>query len=126
DAVKELKEYVQNILPAGYRLEFQGQAKSLGELAVGAMVALFLGALFIYMIMASLYESLTIPLSILMTLPLAIVGAILALLISQKNMDIYGVIGIILLMGLVTKNAILLVDYVEQLRSQGMDKIAAL
>ncbi len=125
-AIRELSGYVATILPAGYRQEFQGQAKSLGELALGAMIALGLGALFIYMIMASLYESLIIPFSILLTLPLAIVGAIIALLGFQKNLDIYGVIGIILLMGLVTKNAILLIDYVEQLRGEGMDKISAL
>jgi multidrug efflux pump subunit AcrB len=88
-------------------LDFQGQAKNLKDLMIGAVVALGLGALFIYMVMASLYESFIMPFAILMTLPLAIVGAILALLISGKFLDIYGVIGIILLMALVTKNAIL-------------------
>jgi HAE1 family hydrophobic/amphiphilic exporter-1 len=122
----DLGAFVKPLVPEGYSFEFQGQAKSLRDLGVGAMMALGLGALFIYMIMASLYESLIIPFSILLTLPLAIVGAILALLISQKNMDIYGVIGMILLMGLVTKNAILLVDYVEQLRAEGKGRIEAL
>ena len=78
------------------------------------------------MIMASLYESLVIPFSILLTLPLAIVGAVLALLVSGKFLDVYAVIGVILLMGLVTKNAILVVDYVEQLRAQGKSRREAL
>lgn len=126
-ALADLKQFASSLLPTGYHLDFQGQAKSLNDLAIGGVVALGLGALFIYMIMASLYESLLIPFSILLTLPLAIVGAILALLISQKSMDVYGVIGMILLMGLVTKNAILLVDYVEHLRKEtGMSRDQAL
>ena len=120
-AMSKLTGYLETVLPAGYSLSLQGRAKSLGDLKVGAMLALVLGGLFIYMIMASLYESFILPFSILLTLPLAIVGAVAALLITGKLMDIYSVIGIILLMGLVTKNAILLVDYVEHLRRDGMD-----
>jgi HAE1 family hydrophobic/amphiphilic exporter-1 len=126
DVVTKLRDLAGSMLPPGYSLDFQGQAKSLRDLRAGAVVALGLGALFIYMVMASLYESFILPFSILMTLPLAIVGAILALLVSGKFMDIYGVIGIILLMALVTKNAILLVDYAEQLRAEGMERHDAL
>lgn len=126
DVLGKVKAIVEPQLPPGYRMEFQGQAKSLADLQAGAIVAIFLGALFIYMIMASLYESLLVPLAILLTMPLAIVGAVVALLIAQKNLDIYGIIGMILLMGLVTKNAILLVDYVEQLRKEGLTCFEAL
>ena len=126
DVVTKLKAIAERRLPPGYVLDFQGQAKNLKDLMIGAVVALGLGALFIYMVMASLYESFIMPFAILMTLPLAIVGAILALLISGKFLDIYGVIGIILLMALVTKNAILLVDYAEQLRGTGKSRYDAL
>ncbi|NDH69135.1 MAG: efflux RND transporter permease subunit [Gammaproteobacteria bacterium] len=126
DVVTKLKAIAERRLPPGYVLDFQGQAKNLKDLMIGAVVALGLGALFIYMVMASLYESFIMPFAILMTLPLAIVGAILALLISGKFLDIYGVIGIILLMALVTKNAILLVDYAEQLRATGKSRYDAL
>jgi HAE1 family hydrophobic/amphiphilic exporter-1 len=126
DVVTKLKEVAARLLPPGYTLDFQGQAKNLRDLAIGAVVALGLGALFIYMVMASLYESFVLPFAILMTLPLALVGAILALLLSGKFLDIYGVIGVILLMALVTKNAILLVDYAEQLRASGRSRYDAL
>ena len=126
NVLKSLKEVAGGLLPPGYTLNFQGQAENLGDLRVGAAAALVLGSLFIYMVMASLYESFVIPFAILMTLPLALVGAIMALLVSGKFLDIYGVIGVILLMALVTKNAILLVDYVEQLRAEGKGRMDAL
>lgn len=126
DVIGKLREIAVTMLPPGYTIDFQGQAKNLSDLMTGAVVALGLGSLFIYMVMASLYESFLMPFAILTTLPLAIVGAILALLISGKFMDIYGVIGIILLMALVTKNAILLIDYAEQLRAKGLNQFDAL
>ncbi len=124
--ISQMETIISGVLPEQYRLSFQGQAESLRDLGIGAITALLLGALFIYMIMASLYESLVIPLAILLTLPLAIVGALLALFVSGKLMDVYAVIGLILLMGLVTKNAILLVDYAEQLMKSGMKREDAL
>lgn len=126
DVITKIKIVADRLMPQGYILDFQGQAKNLRDLAIGAVVALGLGALFIYMVMASLYESFVMPFAILMTLPLAIVGAILGLLVSGKFLDIYGVIGVILLMALVTKNAILLVDYAEQLRANGKSRLDAL
>jgi HAE1 family hydrophobic/amphiphilic exporter-1 len=126
EIIDSLTAVVNPLLPVGYRMKFQGQAEALKDLAVGALIALVLGAVFIYMVMASLYESFVIPFAILMTLPLAIIGAILALLFSGKFIDIYGIIGIILLMALVTKNGILLIDYVEQLRAQGKPRHQAL
>jgi HAE1 family hydrophobic/amphiphilic exporter-1 len=122
----KLREVVTPLLKEGYRVDFLGQAKAMRDMMQGALVALGLGAVFVYMVMASLYESLIIPFSILLTLPLAMVGAIVALLVTGRFMDIYAVIGIILLMGLVTKNAILVVDYAEQLRRAGEPRYDAL
>ncbi len=122
----DLTQVIEPLLPPGYTYRLQGQAESLGDLRAGAVVALLLGAVFIYLVMAALYESFVMPFAILMTLPLAIIGAIWALLASGKFMDIYGVIGVILLMALVTKNGILLVDYAEQLRAKGMGRMEAL
>ncbi len=124
--IAKFKETATPFLPTGYAVEFQGGAKSLKDLQVGMMVAMLLGAVFIYMIMASLYESFVLPFSILLTLPLACVGAIAALLFTGSMLDVYSVIGIILLMGLVTKNAILVVDYVEHLRREGRTREEAL
>jgi HAE1 family hydrophobic/amphiphilic exporter-1 len=124
--IEDVRQVVQPLIPAGYTFNFQGQAESLADLRMGALVALGLGALFIYMVMASLYESFVMPFAILMTLPLALIGAILGLLVSGKLLDIYGVIGVILLMALVTKNAILLIDYAEQLKRDGMSTYDAI
>ncbi len=124
--IESVRRVVKSVLPPGYTVEFQGQAKNLNDLATGGLLALSLAVLFIYMIMASLYESLVLPFSILLTLPLASVGAIFGLLLTGKFIDIYSMIGIILLMGLVTKNAILVIDYVEQLRAAGKERMEAI
>lgn len=121
DMIQSLTSYVAPMLPEGYNMRFQGRAESLEDLRVGAIAAFFLGGLFIYMIMAALYESLLVPISILVTLPMAIVGAFLSLLIFGRFLDVYSVIGMILLMGLVAKNAIVLVDYTVQLVNKGME-----
>jgi HAE1 family hydrophobic/amphiphilic exporter-1 len=123
---QDLMDLAGPMMPPGYSFRLQGQAESLGDLKAGAVLALGLGAMFIYMVMAALYESFILPFAILMTLPLAIIGAILGLLVAGKFMDIYGVIGIILLMALVTKNGILLVDFAEQLRREGKSREEAI
>ncbi len=125
-ALKEVKKLVTPLLPDGYTLEFFGQAQNLKDLQIGFMVSILLGSLFIYMIMASLYESIVIPFSILLTLPLTIVGILAAMLISGRLLDIYGIIGLILLLGLVTKNAILLIDYAEQAKADGKSGFEAI
>lgn len=125
-AIADLRKVIEAKLPAGYTADFQGQAKNLKDLGVGFVIAMSLAVLFIYMVMASLYESLILPFSILLTLPLAIIGAFSALMVTGKFLDVYTIIGVIMLMGLVTKNAILLVDYLEQLREGGMERQQAI
>jgi hydrophobic/amphiphilic exporter-1 (mainly G- bacteria), HAE1 family len=82
--------------------------------------------LFIYLVLASLYESFVTPFSILPALPLAISGAFTGLLIMGNSLDIFSIIGLILLMGVVAKNSILLVDYAQQLVAKGMGENEAL
>jgi multidrug efflux pump subunit AcrB len=89
---------------------YDGQIKQMTESNESVGVALLLGVIFIYLVLASQFESFIHPLTIMMTLPLAIVGAILGLFLSKNSVAMGSLIGIILLMGLVTKNAILLVD----------------
>jgi len=107
-------------LPPGMRYAFLGQAESFQELMENMVVAILLGILFIYLVLASLYESFVTPLTIMMVLPLAACGAFFALLITQKSLDIFSMIGCILLLGVATKNSILLVDYTNHLLAQGM------
>jgi hydrophobic/amphiphilic exporter-1 (mainly G- bacteria), HAE1 family len=113
-------------LPPGYRFVTGGATKDMQESFVYALQALGLGVIFIYMILASQFGSFTQPLAIMVSLPLSLVGVVLALLAWRSTLNMFSVIGFIMLMGLVTKNAILLVDYANQRRMEGMDRSTAL
>lgn len=105
--------------PAGVESRFEGQAQDFIDLRVNMAMALGLAVIFIYLVLASLYESFITPFTILLALPLAISGALIGLFIFAKTIDIFSIIGLILLMGVVAKNSILLVDYTIQLLAQG-------
>ncbi|TJZ72871.1 efflux RND transporter permease subunit [Chitiniphilus eburneus] len=113
-------------LPPGYRFVTAGDAKDMAESAGYAVAALLLGVVFIYMILASQFGHFLQPLAIMTSLPLSLVGVLLALLLTRSTLNIFSIIGVIMLMGLVTKNAILLVDFVNHLRRQGMARAEAI
>src|SRR5580658_10202612 len=113
-------------LPPGVTYSFVGQGKDLQDLSISMLVAMGLALLFTYMILTSLYDSPIIPLSIMISIPLAIVGAFVALLVTGQSLNIFTMISLIMLMGLVTKNAILLVDYVVRMEGTGMSRDAAI
>lgn len=98
------------VLPPGYQVRFEGVQKEMEETAAGMLMALGLALVFIYMVLASQFESLIHPFTIMLSLPLALVGAVLALALTGNSLGMGAEIGILLLMGLVTKNAILLID----------------
>ncbi|WP_413570529.1 efflux RND transporter permease subunit [Bdellovibrio sp. HCB117] len=124
----EIEKIIKTELPPppGIDYKFQGQADDFKELIANMLLAIFLGVTFIYLVLASLYESFITPFSILLALPLAMTGAFLALLIFGKTIDIFSLIGIVLLLGVVAKNSILLVDYTNQLIHEGLERNAAL
>lgn len=113
-------------LPAGMSYTFKGQAESFNELTHNMIIAISLGVLFIYLVLASLYESFVTPLTIMLVLPLAACGAFFGLLITQHSLDIFSMIGCIMLFGIATKNSILLVDYTKQLTAQGYQRKEAI
>lgn len=113
-------------LPQGLSYRFQGQAEDFKELMQNMIMAMFLGVVFIYLVLSSLYESFVIPLSILLALPLAICGAFAGLYVTGKSIDIFSLIGIVMLLGVVAKNSILLVDYTNQLMQEGVPRDEAL
>jgi HAE1 family hydrophobic/amphiphilic exporter-1 len=113
-------------LPAGVTYAFRGQAESFQELGTNMMIAAVLGILFIFLVLASLYESFVTPLTIMLVLPLAICGAFISLFITQKSLDIFSMIGCIMLLGIATKNSILLVDYANQKVQEGHDFATAM
>jgi HAE1 family hydrophobic/amphiphilic exporter-1 len=122
--VGEVSKDIQAILdrtpwPAGYQSRFGGSAKDMKESFGYAVSALVLGVLFIYMILASQFRSFLQPLALMTSLPLTLIGVVLTLLVFGSSISMFSVIGIIMLMGLVTKNAILLVDFANRAR-QGL------
>jgi HAE1 family hydrophobic/amphiphilic exporter-1 len=113
-------------LPPGYRTVFGGDVQNMNETKGYVLEAILLAVVFIYLILASLFGSFLQPLSIMIALPLSFIGVALALLVTKGNLNVMSMIGIIMLMGLVTKNGILLVDFANQQRTAGMDRAAAL
>ncbi|HMA09637.1 MAG TPA: efflux RND transporter permease subunit, partial [Ramlibacter sp.] len=91
-----------------------------------AVSALVMAVIFIYMILASQFKSFLQPLALMTSLPLTLIGVVLALLMFGSTLSIFSIIGIVMLMGLVTKNAILLVDFAIRMRAQGMNRTDAL
>lgn len=113
-------------LPPSIKYSFKGDAENMIEAFNNLLTALFLAVVFIYIILATQFEHFVHPFTIMMALPLSFVGAFLGLFISNDELSMMSMIGIVMLMGLVTKNSILLVDYTITLRKAGMDRTTAL
>ena len=106
-------------LPPGYRLAAAGQQEDMQESFRAALAALALAVVFIYLILASQFASFLQPVAIMASLPFSLIGVLLALLVTRTTLNIFSIIGFIMLMGLVTKNAILLVDFANRARRGG-------
>jgi HAE1 family hydrophobic/amphiphilic exporter-1 len=120
DAANELRGKLERIaVPPGYRFTMGGSSKDIQESFAYAVQALALAVVFIYLILASQFGSFIQPVAIMMSLPLSLIGVVLALILFRSTLNIFSIIGFIMLMGLVTKNAILLVDFVNQERNEG-------
>lgn len=118
DINKIMKEEIK--LPNNMKYQFVGQAENFQELMVNMLVAGALGIMFIYFVLASLYESFVTPFTIMLVLPLAMCGAFYGLAIFGASLDLFSMIGCIMLLGVATKNSILLVDYANQQVQSGM------
>ncbi len=125
-AKAELDSISAKILPSGYSGMYKGMADVMGESFFYLMFAVILGAVLAYMILAAQFESFVHPITVLLSMPLSFVGAFGALFITGNTINLFSLIGLILLMGLVKKNAILLVDYTNTLRAGGMDRREAI
>jgi HAE1 family hydrophobic/amphiphilic exporter-1 len=127
DVLRDVQAQTSQIpLPVGYTILQTGQGSQLA-IAFGALIqALTLSIILMYMLMAALYESFIYPFAVIFCLPVALVGAFLGLLAVGDTINIFSMIGMIMLVGLVAKNAILLVDYTNTLRAQGMSRRQAL
>ena len=112
----------RNGLPEGVTSKFTGDAEMMEESFADINFSLMLAVVLIYMVLAAQFESLVHPFTVMLSLPLSITGALGALAITGRTLNIFSMIGMIMLMGLVTKNAILLIDYTNLLRSRGMKR----
>ncbi|HPF60722.1 MAG TPA: efflux RND transporter permease subunit [Gemmatimonadales bacterium] len=126
EAIDTLDAVTAAQLPPGTTIALAGQARELQESGNELLFAFGLAILVVFMVLAVQFESLVHPFTVLMAVPLAVIGAIFTLTLAGATVNLYSQIGMILLVGLVTKNSILLVEYANQLRERGLERIPAI
>jgi hydrophobe/amphiphile efflux-1 (HAE1) family protein len=120
DGIQEMKNISNKLLDASFTTALAGQSRDFAESSSNILFALVLALLLIYLVLAAQFESFRYPLMIMLTIPLAIAGALLSLIIFNQTLNIFSEIGILLLIGIVTKNGILIVEFANQKRKQGL------
>jgi HAE1 family hydrophobic/amphiphilic exporter-1 len=127
DIVDDLNRELATLpLPSGYKIEYRGDVELMGDMFKNMFLALVIGVIFIYIVLGSQFNSFLHPFTIMLALPLAVVGALFAIFLTNQRINMMAMVGIILLMGIVTKNSILLIDYTITLRKRGMQREEAL
>lgn len=126
EAIDSLTAVATEILPAGTTTALSGESREFVESGGALYFAFLLALVVVFMVLASQFESIVHPFTVLLAVPPAVTGAIFTLFIAGSTINLYSQIGMILLIGLVTKNSILLVEYTNQLRARGHDTIEAL
>ena len=125
--IAQLDKFAKQMnIPAGYSTGLAGRSKELGRSGYYFLLAITLSFIFMYMVLAAQFESFIHPVTILLTLPLAIPFGILSLLMTGQTVNIFSGLGLLLLFGVVKKNAILQIDHTNELRSEGFDRLAAI
>jgi len=122
DGIRELNRISKEILPSNIKTSLAGQSRDYKESSSSLVFVFILGIILIYLILAAQFESFIDPFIILLTVPLAIAGALFSLWYFKQTLNIFSEIGIVMLIGLVTKNGILIVEFANQRKQAGMDK----
>jgi multidrug efflux pump len=125
EALDSLTSIANEVLPKGSSTALAGESRELEESGTALYFAFLLALVVVFMVLASQFESLVHPFTVLLAVPLAVTGALLTLKLAGSTLNVYSQIGMILLIGLVTKNSILLVEYINQLKERGLDTMAA-
>jgi len=125
-ALDSLNAAAAEVLPPGSTVELAGESREFVESSGALYFAFGLAMIFVFMVLASQFESLVHPFTVLLAVPLAVTGALAALWVAGSTLNVYSQVGMILLIGLVTKNSILLVTYARDLRERGYEAVAAM
>ena len=126
-AVKEIRQAISPIsIPLDYQVNISGEEEKREESMSSLSFALLLSVILVYMVLASQFESLIHPFTILLTIPMAVVGSILAFFIFGKTLNMMAIIGIIMLVGIAVNDSIILIDRILQLRKEGMERVEAI
>jgi hydrophobe/amphiphile efflux-1 (HAE1) family protein len=125
-AIDRSTQIAQEVLPDGYRVVASGSARTFREAFESLIFAMVLGLIVAYMVLASQFNAFTHPFTVLLALPFSVSGALVALYLAGQSINVYSMLGLILLMGIAKKNSILLVDFTNQARASGMERHEAL
>ena len=126
EAVTEFTRLSETLLPPGYAVALAGQTEELDKSVDAVLFLIATGLILVYMVLASQFNSFLQPVLVMLAQPLAIVGGIVGLWVANQTLNIYSMIGLVLLVGLVSKNSILLVDLINRYRDEGMDTTTAI
>jgi hydrophobe/amphiphile efflux-1 (HAE1) family protein len=125
-AIERSMQLAREALPDGYRVVASGSTRTFRESFESLLFAMVLGLIVAYMVLASQFNAFTHPFTVLLALPFSVSGALLALWLAGQSLNVYSMLGVILLMGIAKKNSILLVDFTNQARAEGMERHEAL
>jgi multidrug efflux pump len=125
EALTQMDAIAKQVLPAGYTTDLNGQSREFRDSSGSLAIVFVLALLFIYLVLAAQFESFVDPFIIMLSVPLSMLGALLALKLTGGTLNVFSQIGLITLVGLITKHGILIVEFANQLQEQGQGKLAA-